>query len=380
MTDTEVVAAIREELAHVQYACVRDPLLDRDCPDTSDVDVLVFDDVDDLVPERRRLGPASGSRLVLDLLRVPARSIDDPAAFATAGLLVHRLLGSRPIVVREPFGAAVERVRTLAARTDVHTRRLGGFLDMGVHTVREVGITWDFPELALLWSAIAQIACAAAMIDATGELCPNIYTRPLEHLRAFERRFGPELVRPFVAAARLNADPAAAVAPLERIQAVVARRFPEPAWPPNMRAGTRAEYRYFSARDELALRVATARELQARGDAPAGLFYLRFHAYMLARVPMVAGCARDGRNVTFIRPERAVRRVLEAECPEIVDDLRAVLGGGERLGVADVVASLEATARLRRVCLEFLLEHGHDLRSQPAWEPCRPPPPEPPFS
>jgi hypothetical protein len=141
-----------------------------------------------------------------------------------------------------------------------------------------------------------------------------------------------------------------------------------------MRSATRAEYRYFASADELALRLALARELHARGDAAAALFYLRFHAVMLARVPMVARCAREGRDVSFVRPERAVRRVLAEECPAALEPLRAALGGGAPVDVAAVEASLAAALALRSTCLDVLTAHGHDLDGMPPWEPCRPAP------
>jgi hypothetical protein len=141
-----------------------------------------------------------------------------------------------------------------------------------------------------------------------------------------------------------------------------------------MRSATRAEYRYFAAKDELVLRVRAAREMLARGDQASALFYLRFHSYMLARIPMVHRCAREGRNVSFVRPERAVRRILAEECPEILEPLRYMLGGGRTFGVADVQASLSETLRLYRRTLGELKRYGYDLDPLPPWEPYQPVP------
>lgn len=368
-----VLAAVHEALAGAAWAGVREPVVDPGCPTTGDVDVLVFDDVPALRPERRRVA-AAGRPLLLDLVRLPAAALDGGAGFATQGLLLHRLMTSRPVVEQPASAAAVAGIRALAGRDDVRGARLAGFLTLGGDAVREVGITWDFPSLAILWSAIAQVASVAAMVDAAGGYCPNVYTRPLDHLRRLDAEHGTGLTGAFVAAARLDADPRAAARRLEALHAAVASRCPEPSWPPVMRAATRAEYRYFAAADELAARVASAAELAARGDVPSAVFYLRFHAVMLARLPMVARCAREGRDVSFVRPERAVARVLAEECPEALRALEAVLGGERPPDVADVLAGLEAAASARRRCLAFLRERGHDLGAMPPWAPCRPPP------
>src|SRR4029077_18351750 len=61
--------------------------------------------------------------------------------------------------------------------------RIAGILDLGFLTVREMGITWDFPALALFWLHVAYAACVAAIADAAGVLCPNVYSRPFDYAR-----------------------------------------------------------------------------------------------------------------------------------------------------------------------------------------------------
>lgn len=368
------VAALRELLPGAVYACVREPVVDPACPHASDIDVLVFDDSDALVPQRTTIVAGTGARRSVDLLRVPAALLQDPSALAGYGLIAHRLLAGREIAASPPFAELAARTRQLATEPPARDQRIRGFLEMGAYTVREIGITWHFPELALLWSALAQAACCAAWIDVLGGTCSNVYTRPLAYLRSIEGVGGDGLEARFVAAARLDADFGAAARRLRRMHDTLVARVPEPDWPDDMRATTRAEFRYFAAREELDFRLAAAHEMRERGDARAGLFYLRFHGYMLARIPMVARCAREGRDVSFVRPERAVRRTLQDECPEILEDLRALLGGEESCSVADVQRSLAVTLALRRTCVSSLEARGCELGVPTTWEPCRPPP------
>lgn len=343
----------------------RDPLIDSDLPDSSDLDLLVFADVPDLITERLRVDAAP-----VDLLWVPAAALDGPERFARQGLMPHRLLQARLAFDAAGRGAAfATAVHAIAREPTVHRERLANILNFGADVVREIGVTWDFPALARFWLQMARSACLAVMIDARGGLCPNVYTRPLPYLRALDREGATE----FTAELDLDDDVEALIATLGRMHTAVRVRCPAEL-PEVVRAGTRAEYRYFASADELAWRIGVAREMAARADAPSAVAYLRFWAYVLARIPMVHAVAMEGRSVSFLRPEREVRPALAELCPEILDDLTRALSGRRAVALADAARGLDTIRAIHQHALGTLREIDLAPTGVRAWQPFRPAP------
>ena len=350
---------------------VREPLVDPLCPETSDIDLLAFGPVDDLLPERAFPAPgAPPDTPPVDLIWLPTKSLDDPAAFAARGVLPHRLLTSR--CVHDRSGRLERQARLVEEQMFMGTvqgRRIAGILDLGFLTVQEMGITWDFPALSLFWVHIAYAACLAALADATRTLCPNLYSRPFDYTGRLERLTGLGLTQPFVSMLRLGQEPAGLAPALRRLQAAVSTRFPEPAWPDGAKGSTRYEYRYFGARDEIEWRIRAAEEMSRRGNPASGVFYLRLMAYALSRIPSVHSDAVRGNNPAFLRPPRAVRPELEALCPEILPDVAFILGGPEPLEVAEVKQALGALSTLRRQTLAFVESRDIVLPPLREWAP-----------
>jgi hypothetical protein len=333
------------------------------------VDLLVFGQVDDLCPQRLFLSDARASRAVVDVTWYPATSLGDPQFLARAGLVAHRLLSSFPVF--DPSGnAAAQRevVRGLMYQPHIQAQRIASFLHMAYLTVREIGITWDFPALARFWLQMAYAACVAAICDGIGGLCPNVYTRPFGHVEHIDRGAGTSLRPLLVTALRLDSDPRDLIDPLRRIHRVVSR-FREPAWGLNMPAATRAEYRYFISGEELDWRIGVAREMVERGDSAAAVWYLRFWAYSLARIPIVWSRAHDGLSVSFLRPERSMGPDLERQCPDILDDFAYVLRDDRSVTSVDVTDSLEQLYCLRDWARQFLSRRGLPLPDGKVWRP-----------
>jgi len=352
---------------------IRHPSVDHRSPSAPDVDVLGIHRDKGLLPERLFLSNGC-ARVPVDVIWLSRDLVDNPSRFARAGLLPHRLLSSAILYDRD--GWMAERwhaIENEMYRPDVWHERIDGFLQLGADTVREIGITWDFPPLALFWLHIAFTACLSAACDASGRYCPNIYTQPMAYLKDVVREFGVDLERPFVGTLRLDREPRHMVAPLRSMHGKIARRFPEPVWPPEIRQDTRYEYRYFLSKDELDLRVAAAEQMIGRGEGPAAVFYLRFWAYALARIPMVHQRTLEGIDVSFLRPERAVLPDLEKNCPEIIDELGDLLSGPQPILLADIQRGLQELAVFREVISARLSERGIPTQSA-AWQPFKPPP------
>ena len=160
------------------------------CPKTSDLDLLVFGQVNGLIPQRLRLPIDKDSVLMVDVIWLSPGTLDDPEAFATNGVIPHRLLTSHVVFDRTGYATRQrEAVSRLIYRSDIQQKRVSGFLELGSYAVREIGVTWDFPGLALFWLQTACAACLAALCDGEQILCPNIYTRPFDWLRQVEERY-----------------------------------------------------------------------------------------------------------------------------------------------------------------------------------------------
>ena len=368
-----LVAQIRPE---AEAVLVRVPVIDPRTPDTSDVDVAAFTDIEDLRPARLHVrAGADTPATMVDITWLPSAWLADSEALAVRGLIPHRVLTSELVWSRSPDVA--ERCRRVAAlfyQPDIHRRRLSGFFEMGGLTVREIGITWNFPALALFWLHMAFAATLSAGVDGSRRLCPNLYTRPFDYLRELARTAGQDLVAMWTSALRVEADFAELTAAVRRIHAVIVSRFSEPSWPDAMRMGTRVEYRYWVHPGELEWRVSAASEMFRRGDAAAAIHYLRFYAYALARAPMVYARALEGRNVSYLRPERAVRPDLERLCPDILDDIDLALSGSlspDRTLVEQALATLHVfKARI----VETLHASGAPVPELEPWIPHRSPP------
>jgi hypothetical protein len=327
-------------------AFLRLPVADAHTPRCHDLDLMVFGPVASFRPERR----VAPDGTPIDIAWYPAALLDDGERIARSGLAAHRLAASMPVW---GDGAAACQQAALAAltRPAVQAARIEVFLDMPRLTVREIGVTGDFPALARFWLQMGHAGCLAALADLAGIACPNVYTRPFGALEALSERTGHDVAPDLAAVLGLEGDAAsvAAVADAVRgLHAIVSARFAHPPWPAAMREATRAEYAYTLDADELAWRLAVADELARGGRVPAALWYLRYWAYALARLVMVWHAAQRGEDIAFLRPERAVRPALAAQCPELLPPLEQALGGpGCAVTPVQIRAGIDHLAPLR---------------------------------
>jgi hypothetical protein len=347
---------------------LRTPIADRFCPTMQDLDLVVFGTVDGFRPER--LWAPDGTPI--DLAWYPEPLLERPESLAQSGLAAHRFQCSQ--LLWDAAGDANQRRQAFEQclyKPDIQANRIAVFQDIGYLTVREVGVTWDFPALALFWLQMGHAACVAAMADACRLACPNVFTRPFGSIEALDLAIVPGVRAQFVRTLRLDGDPLPLIAPLRRMHRLILARYARPEWPATMRQATRAEYEYAIAEAELEWRIGVARELIRHGHTEAAIHYLRFWAYSLARVPMVWNRASEGHDIAFLRPERPVLPDLQAHCPEIVPDLTAILGGP--ITVDCVCSAVDQLAQLRRTTLDLLITRGIAPHATKEWRPHRPP-------
>lgn len=370
-TDQRALDWVVERLSgSVRAVFLRTPVADRFCPTMQDLDLVVFGAVDGFRPER--LWAPDGTPI--DLAWYPDSLLESPESLAQSGLAAHRFCCSR--LLWDAAGDARQHRQAFDQclyEPDIQANRIAVFLDIGYLTVREVGVTWDFPALALFWLQMGHAACVATMADACRIACPNVFTRPFGSIQALEIATGIGIQARLVDTLRLQDDPIPLVSSLRRMHRVIVARYSRPDWPDNMRQTTRAEYEYTICEKELEWRIAVAQELIRLGHTEAAVHYLRFWAYSLARLPMVWHRASEGHDIAFLRPERPVLPDLQAHCPEILPELTAILGGP--MTVECVCNAVDRLAQLRRITLDLLTARGITLRASKEWRPHRPPPP-----
>jgi hypothetical protein len=336
---------------------VRTPPIDIRFPDTSDVDFVILADIAEMRSERLVLPGFNGAAAIMaDLTWIPWVWVSDAEAAATRGWVPHRLLSSRVVW---DSGRQVSRLcREIGKqfyRPDIQQKRTAVFLETGFETVREIGVTWDFP----------------AILDGMRRLCPNVYTRPFDYLDDVGRTMRLDLRTRWIRGLHLDVDLLQIILELRRVHAMVAGGFPEPQWPEGTRAGTRCEYRYWLSKEELEWRIRAAQEMARRGENAGAVFYLRFSAYATARLPMVHARAGEGRDVSFLRPEQAVMPELRRLVPEIIGDLESIFAGSRSFDGNGLKRSLGTLDRFRGNTIHFLRSCGAPVPNLKDWIPCQ---------
>lgn len=364
----EALQWARQRWAGVAVAAfLRLPAEDPECPDLHDLDLMLFGPVRGFIPQRAW----SPSGVAVDLAWYPEGWLAQPERIAAAGLAAHRLASSARLWGDSTAARACRpAVEACMGRPDLQAARLSVFLDMARLAVRETGITQDLPSLARLWLQMAASAAVGALADSHGLICPNVYTRPFVTLDAIEQAVGLDLRGALQPAFALHDDLPAVAAGLQRMLGEVERGFADPAWPPAMREATRAEFAYSASRLELDWRLAVAREMASRGGTAAALWMLRFWAWTLARLPMVWQAAAEGRDIAFLRPERAVRPALQALCPALLCDFDLALGGP--VDGAALARAHDAVQALRELLVQRLQASAGPGLAVAPWQAHRP--------
>ena len=362
---------VRQLCGEADAVLVRRPVIDPRTPETSDVDIAAFAEMEDIRPARLHIGGGEGTRATMvDITWIPSGWLADPSSFAARGLVPHRVLGSQLLWSASDLLAG--RISEIAAHfyePDVQRRRFAAYFEMGRLTVREIGVTWDFPALALFWLHMAFAACLSAGVDASRRLCPNVYTRPFDYLRELARAAGDDLVGAWRSALHAGGNVDDSIAAVRRMHGVIASRFSEPQWADVMRVTTRCEYRYWVDPRELEWRLRAAAEMAGAGDREAAVHYVRFYAYALLRAPMVFARAQEGRDVSYLRPERAVLRDLERICPDILEDANIALAGTRAPDRTIVDDGLAALQLFRARILETMNAAGAPVPELTPWTP-----------
>ncbi|MDA4117334.1 MAG: hypothetical protein OK455_03215 [Thaumarchaeota archaeon] len=338
----------------------RKPLLDEDCPEVSDVDLLSIWEEPEEHPERMTIESPAG-RVFVDVLWVPASKMFDPIEAASYKILPHLLLESETVWMRsdsvQPF---VENIKHSMYEKTIWGRRIGHQLNFGDAALQEASKNLDFPPAALFFLQTAHSYYAMALADCLKQSTMALLTRPITKLKRMAAETGCELGSLLVANLHLETEPVASLGALDRVYAAVSARC-SARQPEGVKGRASGHYAYSLSPLELEYRKMVAGALVSRGDFANANFYIRFWAYSLSRCPVILEDARQGRNPSFYVPFGGFKESLQAACPEIIDDMELILGG--RMTEEEAKESIDGTVSFRRMVEDQIQARGISLTS-----------------
>jgi len=124
----------------------RKPLLDGDCPEVADVDLVAIWERPEELPERTTFEGPLG-RVFVDVLWIPASALLDPVEAAGYMMLPHLLSESEAVSTRSgSIGSMVEKVRLSMYEKEAWERRIGQQINFGDAALKEASRNMDFPR------------------------------------------------------------------------------------------------------------------------------------------------------------------------------------------------------------------------------------------
>ncbi|HYW83152.1 MAG TPA: hypothetical protein VFB30_07850 [Spirochaetia bacterium] len=338
----------------------RKPLLDGDCPEVADVDLVAIWERPEELPERTTFEGPLG-RVFVDVLWIPASALLDPVEAAGYMMLPHLLSESEAVSTRSgSIGSMVEKVRLSMYEKEAWERRIGQQINFGDAALKEASRNMDFPPAVLFFLQTAHAYYATALADCLKQSVMSLLTRPISKVRRMSAETGLQLEKMVDANLHLDADPSPSLGALERVHAAATARG-SPRLVQRLGERTRGHYLYSISPLELEYREAVAKALLGRKDRANANFFLRFWAYSLSRCPVVLEEARQGRETSFYVPFRPFKESVQAACPEMLDDMETIFGG--KLTAAEARECVEGTEDFRTLATGLIRERGMRLTS-----------------
>ncbi len=325
---------------------VRKPLLDEDCPEVSDVDLISLWEEPEECPERITVEGPLG-RVFVDILWVPVSKMIDSLESASYKILPHLLLEYETLWIRsDAVRPLIDNIKLTTYEKNVWERRISHQINFGDAALQEARKNLDFPLAALFFLQTAHAYYITALADCLKHSTMSLLTRPVTKLRRLAAETRCDLEQPLKANLHLDVDPSPSLVALHRIYNCVTARCGDRRLQGVTRR-TRGHYAYTISPLELEFREMVAKALIEKEDNANANFYIRFWAYSLSRCPVVLEDGRRGRKPSFYVPFDAFKESINAACPEILDDMITVLGG--EMTPREAEESIEGTAEFRQV-------------------------------
>jgi len=340
---------------------VRNPLLDEDCPEVSDVDLISIWEGPEEFPERITVESKRG-RVYVDVLWIPVSKMVDSLEAASYKVLPHLLLEYKPVWLRsEPIKDLIDSIRLIVYDKGVWERRIGHQIGFGDAALEESLKNLDFPSAAFFFLQTAHSYYITALADCLKRSTMSLLTRPVTKLEHMAAETNCELEPLLRANLHLDVDPSASLASLRRVYNNVRLRCAgRQLSGVSMRA--KGHFTYSISPLELEYRELVANALIAKKDYPNANFYLRFWAYSLSRCPVVLEEAREGRKPSFYVPFEPFKKSVQATCPEILADMKTILG--KEVTSLEVEESINGTILFKKLVSDEIQDRGLGLQKK----------------
>jgi hypothetical protein len=305
---------------------IRKPLLDEDCPEVSDVDLISIWEKPEEMPERIAVQTKQGRKFI-DILWIPAAKVFDAEEAASYKILPHLLLEYENLWMRsDAVKAVVENVRQHTYDLEVWAARIHHQINFGEAALEEAKKNIAFPPAALFFLQTSHSYFTMALADSLKHSTMSLLTRPYTKIKHMAAETNTDLDQLMRSNLHVGDDPTNSLVALRRIFDKVATRCAgRQLRGTYMRA--RGHFEYTLSPLELDYRELVAKALIQHGDFANANHYIRFWAYSLSRCPVVLEEARQGRKPSFYVPFEPLKESVNATCPEILEDLKTILGG-----------------------------------------------------
>jgi hypothetical protein len=304
---------------------VRKPLLDEDCPEVSDIDLISIWEKEEEMPERITVQTKQGQKFV-DVLWIPAAKIFDAEQAASYKILPHLFLEYEVLWMQSDVVTnAIENVKQHTYDPETWAARIHHQINFGDAALEEAKKNLSFPPAALFFLQTAHSYFTMALADSRKSSTMSLLTRPYAKIKQLAAETSTDLDWLMRKNLHASDDPTNSLIALRRIFEKVsvscAGRHLRGTY---LRACGHFEYSLSPL--ELEYRELVARTHIQHGDFANANHYIRFWAYSLSRCPVVLEEARQGRKPSFYVPFQPLKESVIATCPEILEDLTTILG------------------------------------------------------
>jgi hypothetical protein len=337
---------------------IRKPIVDEDCSEVSDVDLISIWEKPEEMPERIAVRTSKGKKFV-DVLWIPASKIFDAEEAASYKILPHLLLEYENLWIKsDAIRDIVENIKHQTYGAKVWAARIHHQLNFGDAAFEEAKKNMAFPPAVLFFLQTAHSYFTMALADSLQRTTMSLLTRPITKIKHIAAETNTDLDRLMKANMHLDDDTTNLLIALRRVyDKVSARCVGRQLQGTYMR--TRGHFEYSLSPLELEYRELVAKALIRHGDFANANFYIRFWAYSLSRCPVVLEEARQGRKPSFYVPFEPLAESVKATCPEILEDLKTIFGG--EIKVQEAEDAIRGTVSFRNMVHTLIQNKGFKI-------------------
>jgi hypothetical protein len=352
----EASEKIREQLEPYSLGILtRKPLVDEDCPEVSDLDVISIWESPEEMPERRVVNTKQGRKFV-DILWIPAAKIFDTQDAASYKILPHLLLEYTSLWMRSSaVNDVIENIKDHTYDNETWQTRIHHQINFGEAALEEAKKNIAFPPATLFFLQTAHSYFGMTLADSLKRSTMSILTRPMTKIQQIANMTNTNLDNLMRKNLHIEYNPKDSLLALRRVfNKVSAKCVGNRLMGTSLR--TRGHFEYSLSSLELEYREIVTKALISNRDFANANFYIRFWAYSLARCPIVLEEARQGRKPSFYVPFDPLSESVKATCPEILDDLKIILGG--TLSTQEVQHSIDGTVEFKKIVQMLIEKNG----------------------